>query len=93
VKLPAEEVERRWQATNPEWPVMNAVLYGVTQEQLMGNHKSNHIQVLYAPDRDTANLALATKAVMFNEIGLEVSICGSDHGFTAQDRALGKGDS
>lgn len=80
VQLPPEENERRWQMTNPEWPIMNAVLYGVQQAQMMGRHKSNHIQVLYAPDKETANLALATKAVMSSELGLQVNICGTEHG-------------
>ncbi len=47
VELPREEVERRWQITTPQWPMMNAVLHGVTRDQLMGRHKSNHIQVAY----------------------------------------------
>jgi len=80
VKLPMEENERRWQMTNPEWPIMNAVLYGVQQAQMMHRHKSNHIQVLYAPDTKTANSALATKAVMFHELGLQVNICGTENG-------------
>ena len=70
--------------TNLEWPIMNAVLYGVTQAQMMGRHKSNHIQVAYAPDRDSANQALAAKASMFHELGLEVSICGNRHGMESR---------
>ena len=30
--------------------------------------------------RQAANLALAAKAAMFREMGLEVSICGTEHG-------------
>jgi hypothetical protein len=59
---------------------MHAVLCGVTRDQLMARHKSNHVQVAYAPDAAAANLALATKAAMFREMGLEVAICGTDHG-------------
>lgn len=80
VQLPREESERRWRMTNPEWPIMNAVLYGVSQTQMMGRHKSNHIQVAYAPDADAADTALAAKAAMFHEMGLEVSVCGDRHG-------------
>lgn len=83
VNLPPEENERRWRMTNPEWPIMNAVLYGVSQAQMMGRHKANHIQVAYAPDAQSADLALATKASMFHELGLEVSICGNQHGISA----------
>jgi hypothetical protein len=46
----------------------------------MARHKSNHVQVAYAPDAAGANKALAVKAAMFREMGLDVSICGSDNG-------------
>ena len=80
VELPQEETERRWRITTPQWPIMHAVLYGVSRDQLMARHKSNHVQVAYAPDANGANLALAAKAAMFREMGLEVSVCGTDHG-------------
>jgi len=76
VELPAEETERRWRITTPQWPIMHAVMEGISRDQLMARHKSNHVQVAYAPDAAAANLALATKAVMFREMGLEVSVCG-----------------
>jgi hypothetical protein len=85
VSLLAEENNRRWKITNPEWPIMNAVLYGVTQAQMMGRHKSNHIQVAYAPDGESANLALAAKAMMFHELGFDVNICGDQHGMAVRD--------
>jgi hypothetical protein len=59
---------------------MHAVLYGVTRDQMMARHKSNHVQVAYAPDAASANQALAVKAAMFRAMGLEVSVCGTDHG-------------
>ena len=80
VELPREETERRWRITTPQWPIMHAVLYGVTRDQLMARHKSNHVQVAYAPDAAGANLALAAKAAMFRGLGMEVSVCGSEHG-------------
>jgi hypothetical protein len=80
VKLPREETERRWRITTPEWPIMHAVTYGIKRDQLMARHKSNHVQVAYAPDAAAANLALAAKAAMFRELGLEVSVCGTHHG-------------
>jgi L-fucose isomerase-like protein len=80
VALPQEETERRWQMTTPQWPIMHAVTYGVTRDQLMARHKANHIQVAYAPDADRANLALAAKAATFREMGLDVSICGTQNG-------------
>ena len=66
--------------TTPQWPIMHAVTYGVTRDQMMARHKANHIQVAYAPDADSANKALAAKAACFQELGLEVSICGSQTG-------------
>ncbi len=80
VELPQEENERRWKITTPQWPMMQTITYGVSRNQFMARHKSNHIQVAYAPDAAGANLALAAKAAMFRELGFEVSICGTNHG-------------
>ena len=49
--LPAEETQRRLDATTPEWPIMHAVLHGVDRDQLMAKHKANHVQVAYCPRR------------------------------------------
>src|SRR5262249_10219047 len=76
VELPDAEVQRRWQITTAQWPMMNAVLCGVSQNQLMARHKSNHIQVAYAPDANSARSALSTKAAMMFEIGISVNLCG-----------------
>jgi L-fucose isomerase-like protein len=80
VGLPPAETERRWKATTPQWPIMHAVTCGVSRDQLMAKHKANHIQVAYGPDAAGANLALAAKAAAFRNLGLEVNICGTDHG-------------
>ncbi len=76
VELPDEETQRRWDATTPAWPIMSAVLHGVSRDQFMAQHKANHIQVVYAPSAGAADKALAGKAAMFNELGLTVHICG-----------------
>ena len=76
VSLQQEETQRRWEATTPQWPIMSAVLHGVTRDQFMARHKANHIQVVYAPTAEEADRALATKAAMFDELGLKVNICG-----------------
>ena len=76
VELPAEETERRLQATTPEWPIMHAVLHGVSRDQMMARHKANHLNVVYAPDAATADRALTVKAAMFRELGLDVHLCG-----------------
>jgi L-fucose isomerase-like protein len=82
VELPREETERRWRITTKQWPIMHAVTYGVSRDQMMARHKANHIQVAYGPDAAGANLALAAKAAVFRNLGIEVSICGTNHGLT-----------
>lgn len=76
VPMPEEEVQRRLDATNPEWPIMNAVLHGVSRDQLMARHKSNHLNVVYAPDAETADKALLAKAAMFDAMGYKVHLVG-----------------
>jgi len=76
VELPAEETQRRLDATNPQWPIMHAVLHGVDRNQFMARHKANHLNVVYAPDQETADKALIAKAAMFAELGLQVHLCG-----------------
>lgn len=79
-ELPREETERRWRITTPQWPIMHAVTYGISRDQMMARHKANHIQVVYAPDAEDANHALAVKAATFRNLGLDVSICGTNNG-------------
>ena len=76
VELPEAETQRRLDATTPQWPIMHAVLHGVGRDQLMARHKANHVNVVYAPDADTADKALVAKAAMFSELGLAVHVCG-----------------
>jgi L-fucose isomerase-like protein len=76
VRLSDEETARRWQATTPQWPIMHAVLYGVSRDQLMARHQANHIQVVYAPDAALALRGLARKAAMARELGMTVHLCG-----------------
>ncbi len=76
VDLPAEETQRRKDATNPEWPIAHVVLHGVTRDQFMARHKANHAQMVYAPDADTADKALMAKAAMFDRIGIRVNLVG-----------------
>jgi len=76
-ELPREETERRWRDTTPQWPIMHAVLHGVTRDQMMAKHKANHVQVAYANSPAEADLALAAKASLAAALGLEVSLCGT----------------
>ncbi len=77
VALPDEETERRWQATTPQWPIMHAVTYGVSRDQMMARHQANHIQVAYADSAVAADKALLAKAAMADALGLEVALCGT----------------
>ena len=77
VQLPEEETNDRWRQTTPQWPIMHAVLQGISRDQMMGRHKSNHIQVAYAPDRAGAQGAMFTKAVAMDALGLKVHFCGN----------------
>jgi hypothetical protein len=76
IEMPDEEVQRRLNSTNPEWPIMNAVLHGVNRDQLMARHKANHMNVAYAPDAATADAALVAKAAMFAAMGYQVHLAG-----------------
>jgi hypothetical protein len=80
VALPEEETQRRWRETTPQWPIMHAVTYGVSRDQMMARHKSNHIQVAYANGAGEADAALYAKASMAAALGLEVAICGERKG-------------
>jgi hypothetical protein len=77
VELPPAETERRWQATTPQWPIMHAVLHGVTRDQMMARHRANHIQVAYGPDAVAADAALQAKAAMLHAMGIRVHLCGT----------------
>jgi hypothetical protein len=77
IELPQDETERRWKETTVQWPIMHAVTYGVSRDQMMARHKANHIQVAYANSAKEADLALYAKAALAAELGLEVSLCGT----------------
>jgi hypothetical protein len=79
VELPREETERRWKETTPQWPIMHACFDGITRDQMMARHKSNHIQVVYAPGQKAAHRACRIKAAALAELGLEVHFCGNVH--------------
>jgi hypothetical protein len=76
VLLPEEETQRRWDLTTSQWPIMNATLKGVSQNQMMGRHQANHIQVVYATNEEMAHKACRIKAAALQELGLKVHFCG-----------------
>jgi len=77
VTLPDKETQRRWDATTPQWPIMHAVTYGITRDQMMARHKANHIQVVYANSPEEADKALLAKASMAAALGIDVQLCGT----------------
>ncbi len=78
IELPIEETQRRWDSTTPQWPIMHAVTYGVSRDQMMARHKANHIQVVYAHSADEADKAMFAKAAMADALGMKVCLCGTD---------------
>jgi hypothetical protein len=78
VELPLKETNRRWQATTPQWPIMHAVTYGISRDQMMARHKSNHIQVAYAHSAEEADRAMLAKGAFAQALGLKVSVCGTN---------------
>ncbi len=76
VALPKTETERRWKLVTSQWPIMHAVLHGVSRDQFMARHRANHLNVAYAPNSEVAEKALVAKAVMMAELGLQVNLCG-----------------
>lgn len=76
VSLSDEETRRRREATTPQWPVMHAVLSGVSRNQLMGAHRANHIQVVYANSAEEADNALLARAALAHELGIAVRFAG-----------------
>ena len=77
VSLPEAETRRRWDATTPQWPIMHAVTYGVTRDQMMARHKANHVHVAYAHSAGEADRAMFAKAAMAEAMGMKVALCGT----------------
>ena len=87
VALPEAETRRRLEATTRQWPIMHAVTYGVSRDQMMARHKANHVQVAYAKDAASADRVALLKAELARNLGIDVSFCGTrGHGATAAMR-------
>jgi hypothetical protein len=76
IELPEAETERRWKLATSQWPIMHAILHGVSRDQMMARHRANHLNVAYTPDAASADKALAAKAAMMAELGIAVHRCG-----------------
>ncbi|MFI5252727.1 MAG: fucose isomerase [Bacteroidota bacterium] len=76
VQLPEKETEERWRLTTPQWPIMHLVLRGITRDEMMARHMSNHIQVVYAPDFASAKRGMQVKATTMHSLGFIVNYAG-----------------
>src|SRR5204862_512778 len=57
IELPREETERRWRITTPQWPIMHAVTYGVTRDQMFARiHSVRKCEAAFA----AASIAFTT---------------------------------
>ena len=77
VQLPEEETNRRWKHTTSQWPMVSAILQGISRDSFMARHRANHVNIAYAPDAKSAANALAVKAAMFDALGVRVHLCGT----------------
>ena len=59
-----------------KWPIVHANLHGVTRDQFMARHKASHINIVYAPNAEIADKAIAVKEAMMHKLGLLVHLCG-----------------
>jgi len=78
ITLPKKETQRRLDETTPQWPIMHAVTYGVSRDEMMARHKANHINVAYARNAEKADECLYAKAQLAKKMGMEVYLCGSN---------------
>lgn len=79
-ELPQAEFDRRRQATNPEWPLANVELDGVSRDQFMAGHESNHVTIAYVDDEKLAEVFRALVAQALTH-GIKVTVAGSAIGY------------
>lgn len=77
IELPAEETQRRLNQVTPQWPIMHVLLHGISRNQYMARHHANHVNVAYADTPELADKALAVKASLLAELGIQVHLCGT----------------
>jgi hypothetical protein len=78
ITLPKKETQRRLDETTPQWPIMHAVTYGVSRDQMMARHQANHINVAYAKSAKEADNCMYAKAELAKNMGMEVALCGTN---------------
>lgn len=77
IDLPPEETERRLHQVTPQWPILHVLLHGISRDQFMARHPANHVNVSYADSAEMADKALAAKAAMMAQLGIQVHLCGT----------------
>ena len=75
LELPAAEFERRRKATTYEWPLLNCKLDGVSRDELMAGHQSNHITIAYVAEDKLQDVLRAFVAQALTQ-GIQVSVTG-----------------
>ncbi|WJY15177.1 signal transduction protein [Pectobacteriaceae bacterium CE90] len=83
VELPPAEFERRRRATNYEWPLLNAVLDGVSRDDLMAGHQSNHLTVAYVDEAQLGDVLKAFVAQALTQ-NIRVFMAGDAHTLLAE---------
>jgi hypothetical protein len=73
--LPKEEVQRRLDSTTEVWPIMNVTLDGVSKDNLMAGHQSNHISVAYVPEEHLTQVTQAFVCMALTQ-GIKVHLAG-----------------
>lgn len=76
VELPEAEFQRRLNATNREWPLMNCVLDGMGRDDLMAGHQSNHIIVAYVAEDKLPDVTAALVAQAMTQ-NMKVFLAGT----------------
>jgi uncharacterized caspase-like protein len=56
--------------------MMNAILNGVTKDNLIARNRSNYINVAYADTPKNADRLMAVKTAMATALGVDVYLCG-----------------
>lgn len=74
-ELPQEDFQKRLYATTRQWPLMNATLDGITRNDLMAGHQSNHITVAYIPEEYLKFVVQAFTAMALR-MGITVFLAG-----------------
>ncbi len=74
-ELPEAEFNRRRQATNPEWPLVNVELDGVDRDHFMAGHESNHVTLTYVDEDKLGGVFRALVAQALTH-GMKVTVAG-----------------